>query len=124
MKIHEDEEFRKIPNFENYLVSNYARVYNTKYKRFLKPGHSHRGYRRVVLAKDRKSHMILLHRVVASAFLENPKNYPVVHHLDNNPSNNHISNLEWCSQADNVKYGYIDGVNMRSKVNRQKKTSD
>jgi hypothetical protein len=44
----------------------------------------------------------LLHRMVATAFLPNPNNFPVVNHLDTNPRNNRVENLEWCTQSHNA----------------------
>lgn len=45
------------------------------------------------------------HRLVAEAFLENPNNLPCVNHKDENPSNNNLNNLEWCSVEYNNNYG-------------------
>lgn len=46
-----------------------------------------------------------VHRLVAQAFIPNPKNYPIINHKDENPSNNHINNLEWCTLIYNRNYG-------------------
>lgn len=46
-----------------------------------------------------------LHRVLAEAFIDNPKNLPQVNHKDENPENNNIDNLEWCTAKDNSNYG-------------------
>ena len=51
----------------------------------------------------RKIH-IYIHRLVAGCFLPNPENLPEINHKDNNPLNNNISNLEWCSRKFNVMY--------------------
>jgi len=47
----------------------------------------------------------LIHRLVADAFIPNPQNYPVINHVDENPLNNVVSNLEFCTQKYNVHYG-------------------
>lgn len=47
-----------------------------------------------------------VHRLVAEAFLPNPKKLPVVNHIDNNPSNNDVSNLEWVTTQDNSRHYY------------------
>jgi len=44
-------------------------------------------------------------RLVASAFIPNPNNLRCVNHRDENKTNNHVSNLEWCSDAYNIHYG-------------------
>ena len=43
--------------------------------------------------------------MVAQAFLENPNNFEQVNHKDENPSNNCVDNLEWCSVSYNINYG-------------------
>lgn len=45
-----------------------------------------------------------VHRLVAQTFLQNPDNLPEINHKDNNPLNNNISNLEWCSRQYNIAY--------------------
>ena len=46
-----------------------------------------------------------VHRLVAMAFIPNPDNLPVVNHRDENPRNNHVDNLEWCTIQYNTNYG-------------------
>lgn len=62
------------------------------------------GYFRVTLCKDNKRHGVIVHRVVAEAFLENPNCYPVVNHKDENKQNNNAANLEWCTVRYNTRY--------------------
>lgn len=50
-----------------------------------------------------------VHRLVAAAFICNPKNKPMVNHKDSNPSNNHVDNLEWVTQSENIQHGYDFG---------------
>lgn len=47
---------------------------------------------------------LLVHRIVASAFIPNPDNLPEVNHRDNDRTNNVVSNLEWCSRQYNQDY--------------------
>lgn len=47
-----------------------------------------------------------VHRLVANNFIENPEHLPVVNHKDENPLNNCVDNLEWCSQKYNINYGH------------------
>lgn len=63
------------------------------------------GYNRVHLMKDKKEKNLYVHRLVAEAFIPNPYNLPVVNHIDENRSNNHVENLEWCTHKENVNHG-------------------
>ena len=63
------------------------------------------GYKRVALCRAGKHYKRFVHRLVAAAFVENPNNYPVINHIDQNRLNNVSSNLEWCTVKYNVNYG-------------------
>lgn len=97
------EEWKEIKGFEGiYEVSNLGRI-----RRYLKPAINNLGYKHLALMKnatDEKKEY-LLHRLVAEAFIPNPDNLPYINHKDENPSNNHVDNLEWCTQKYNVNYG-------------------
>ena len=63
------------------------------------------GYLRVDLTKNGKRRTgILLHRIVAEAFLPNPDNLPQINHKDRNGENDDVSNLEWCDAPYNSSY--------------------
>lgn len=61
-------------------------------------------YRFVSLSKNGKSRKYSAHRLVAEAFLSNPSNLPEVNHKDEDPSNNNVDNLEWCTRQYNIEY--------------------
>ena len=81
------------------------------------------GYSSVVLAKDGKHTTVLIHRLVASAFVPNPKNSPVVNHVDGNKLNNAASNLEWCTYSQNTVHAYNHGMNHRGENHYKSKLS-
>lgn len=58
------------------------------------------------LWNEGKVKCIWVHRLVAIAFIPNPENKAHVNHLDWNPSNNNVSNLEWATPSENEKYSY------------------
>lgn len=107
------EKFKSITiNNENtfYEVSNYGRVYNAKNKRFLKCSYSD-GYAKVTLCLSPTNHKeIFIHRLVANAFIPNPKNLPIVNHIDLNRSNNKVSNLEWVDYRGNYLHAIKAGA--------------
>lgn len=113
------EVWRDIEGFEGiYQVSNLGRVksfvgwdgkQHIKREKILKPSRADDGRIIVSLTKDGKHYFPRLHRLIAKAFIPNPCGYDTINHIDSNPSNNDISNLEWCSQKYNVIHGYKYG---------------
>lgn len=67
--------------------------------------HLHNGYKRVMIYREGKGEWKAVHRLVAEAFIPNPNNYPCVNHKDEDKTNNHVSNLEWCTYKYNMNYG-------------------
>lgn len=62
------------------------------------------GYMQVQLSKRGKRVRVKIHRLVAIAFLENKENKPCINHIDADRSNNNVTNLEWCTQSENVRH--------------------
>jgi len=69
-------------------------------------------YLRVTLSKNNKQKRFQVHRLVAENFIKNTENKKCVNHIDGNPENNNVDNLEWCTYKHNVKcavkYGKFD----------------
>ena len=63
-------------------------------------------YRTVCICINGKPKSFYVHRLVAELFLPNPNRLPEVNHKDENPSNNDVSNLEWCTSKYNKNYGH------------------
>lgn len=75
--------------------------------KILSPGYDGQGYPFVSLSSNNKQTLRHVHRLVALAFVENPKpdEYGIVNHKDENPKNNNADNLEWCTYSYNLTYG-------------------
>ena len=106
----ENEEWRNIiingETNENYQISIMGRFKNSKgiIMENYKPHHS--GYIFCGVNKEK----YLLHRLVAFAFLENLENKQIVNHIDGNKTNNSVSNLEWCTIAENNQHAIDTGL--------------
>lgn len=102
------EIWKDIPNYEGlYQISSLGRVkslnYNrTKQEKILKQAKDYDGYHLVSLSKNGKHLTMKVHRLVAQAFLGNSNLQ--INHIDENKSNNKISNLEYCTPSYNTKY--------------------
>lgn len=77
--------------------------------RLLKPDTNTRGYKRVTLCRFGKPTRHSVHRLVAQAFLPNPQNLPWINHLDSDPTNNSVGNLEWCDPKGNAMHSASKG---------------
>jgi hypothetical protein len=94
------EEWKQLPNYNNYEVSNLGKVRNNKTKRILKP-FNNGGYLYVGLSRFGLTQTFKIHQLVGLCFIENPNNRKQINHIDKDGINNNITNLEWCSAAEN-----------------------
>lgn len=94
-----------VDGFENYTIDTNGNVFSLNKKIYRKPSVSKQGYKTVDLYRDGSVKRFLVHRLVAQAFIPNPYELPQVNHIDENPSNNHVENLEWCTAKYNMNYG-------------------
>ncbi len=74
-------------------------------ERVLTPHWDKFGYLHIRLNRENHQRSFLIHRLVAQAFVANPKGFSEVNHKDENKQNNSVENLEWCSRRYNVNYG-------------------
>ena len=111
------EEWRKIQGFENYEVSNTGKVrsINWKGQGITKELYysCNNGYIIVRLFKSGKGNNMKVHRLVATAFIDNPKNYKEVNHIDGKKSNNCVTNLEWCTNEYNIRHAVVTGLKQK-----------
>lgn len=93
--------------FHDYKVSNMGRIKSFKFgkERLLKGTKTRKGYILIDLREGGEAHTYSLHRIVASMFIPNPDNLPMVNHIDEDKLNNTATNLEWCTVEYNNNYG-------------------
>lgn len=97
-----------------YLISNCGNVRSVgndkkRKDKILKTySYSKKGHEKVDLRVNGKVVKKSVHRLVAEAFLPNPSNHPAINHKDNNPKNNYVDNLEWCTFAYNLVHYYAN----------------
>ena len=107
------EIWKPIKGFEGkYEVSNLGRIKSLISHKILKPITQSPGYYNVGL----ESKKFLIHRLVAEAFLDNPKNYDCVNHIDGNKKNNLPENLEWCNKFINNNHAFNNELIPATKV--------
>lgn len=114
------EEWMAVKGYEGYYeVSNFGNIRSVEREVLCKNGtskhlnshtmsqstHYKNGYKSVILTVGCEKKRVLVHRIVAQAFLPNPKNLPEINHIDEDKTNNRLSNLEWCTHEYNNRYG-------------------
>lgn len=67
------------------------------------------GYKVVTLYSNGKARSTPIHRVVAKAFIRKSKERTCVNHINNFKDDNRASNLEWCTQAENIRHAQKQG---------------
>ena len=101
--------WRVIEEFPDYIINEYGEIFkihgNQSYI-IMKPKLDKDGYLNIGLRNSKGRFYRRIHQLVAKAFIDNPKNYEVVNHIDGNKTNNHFTNLEWCTVAYNTRYSY------------------
>lgn len=112
-----EEIWKDVPGYEGlYEISNTGSVKSCYKNKFLKQRISTNGYWIVDLTKNHKKSVKRVHRLVSLAFIPTVARKPFVNHIDGNRLNNNASNLEWCTQSENVSHAYRIGLNKR-KIN-------
>ena len=107
-----DEELKDIPGYEGkYAISNTGNVWSHYYKKFLNNVVGNHGYVVTHLYSGGIRTQHSRHRLVATAFVDNPENYPIVNHKDGVKTNNHFKNLEWTTYSGNMLHARDTGLN-------------
>ena len=122
-KGYKSEEFKPVtyPGIEpdNYIISNYGRIYTIKTGNELAGYIDEDGYPRITLKRDKEAEpqfksklkSCSRHRLVAHEFIPNPDNKEQVNHIDGVKDNTYFENLEWCTNQENGIHAYDTGLN-------------
>ena len=98
-------KYRIHEEYPNYGVFFNGKIKNLKFRRILKLTPNNKGYPKVVIKHiSGRFDSVLVHRLVAILYVNNPDNLPYALHKDNDPSNPHYKNLYWGTQKENLDY--------------------
>lgn len=125
------EIWKDVPDYSGtYEVSNYGRVRTHKDKTTFTKHHGIRKWKQIILKeknptgrdvrvslwKNGKHKDFLVHRLVALAFIPQVPGKESINHIDGNPRNNHVSNLEWCNHKENNNHAFDNGLMTTNKA--------
>ena len=114
--MNDSEVWKDVAGYEGlYKVSNKGNVFSVERKDTLgrkrggvklRPSHNNTGgYLSVDLYKNGIKEKKRVHRLVAEVFIPNPNYHSEINHKDENKTNNHVENLEWCTSKYNINHG-------------------
>ncbi len=118
-----NETWKSIESCPEYEVSDKSRVINSKTGHLLKPGKCSKGYRAVSLKFNNKYRSFYVHRLMAEAFISNPKKKTQVNHINGIKDDNRLFNLEWNTPKENIRHAW-DSNRCKPKHTPQKLTKE
>lgn len=92
---------KQIAEYPQYTIDTNGRVFSTRTKKYLNPIITKKGYAQVNLSIDGVRKSVLVHRLVAEAFLDNPLSLPEIDHINTIRDDNRVENLRWCNRKEN-----------------------
>ena len=97
---------------KEYTIDEYGNIFDVKLQRYRKPIVHKKGYLKMSFYVNGKDKKFFIHRLVLQTFkpVEDMDKLQV-NHIDGDKQNNHVDNLEWCTQSENQKHAYKHGLN-------------
>lgn len=99
------DEWEVIRDFPDYEINKNGDVRNIHTKRLIGLNPNQNGYLVVNLYKNKKPYRRMVHILVATQYIPNPENKPIVNHIDENRTHNSVDNLEWVTAKENAVHG-------------------
>lgn len=109
-KVEVPENGKDVPVYLNYMATRDGKVYSKKRKIFLSPKRTGPGYLAVYLSKDGNRKYFEVHVIIATTFIPNPENKPIVNHKNSIRTDNRVENLEWVTRSENSIHAVRSGV--------------
>ena len=94
---------------KKYSITETGRIFSHKSNKLLKNMKS-KGYNVVTLYKEGIKKNYRVCRLVAKAFIPNPKKLKQVNHINGIKDDDNVSNLEWCNGSHNMKHAFNTGL--------------
>mgnify|MGYP003657666585 CR=1 FL=1 len=102
--------FYEIKNHPRYEINKMGVIRNKENKKIKSQYVGSTGYYMVSFSYNNKSKPQRVHRLLSINFIDNPKNLKYVNHKDGDKLNYTLSNLEWCTHAENMKHAFNTGL--------------
>jgi hypothetical protein len=106
-----DKTWNAVPGYEGYYASRDGQIVSLRRRNrhIMKPIVGQDGHLYVFMSVDREEHKMYVHRAVLSAWKGLPTNGQEARHLNDNPKDNDIRNLEWGTRLENMNDKRING---------------
>lgn len=108
IEVFQEDEWRQVCGFENYLINCKGQIVNTSTHKLLRFSERN-GYLRVNLSQNNKQHQLSVHRLVYETFIGSIPKDMLVDHIDGNRANNKLNNLRLVTQSENMKNSMANG---------------